>query len=107
MCTSPRIFEDKYGRLKLTPCKMCIECRNMRREDFSNRLKFELISYNYVGAFISLTYRDSDLPVLLPEGSAVVGKYFGSCPPFNQCTLYRPDISNFCDKMQKRLKRKS
>lgn len=105
MCTSPRLFYDKYNRPKLAPCKMCIECRNMRREDFSKRLRMELINYNYVGSFISLTYRDKDLPILYPEGSAVVGKYFGSCPPAFGSTLYPPDISNFCDKMQKRLKR--
>lgn len=106
MCTSYRQYKDKYGRLVYGPCKTCIECRNMRREDFSNRLRFQLMTYNYVGSFISLTYRDSDLPILLPEGSAVVGKYFGSCPPAFGSTLSRSDISNFCDKMQKRIKRK-
>lgn len=106
MCTSPREYVKDSGLVVLGPCRTCIECRNMRREDFKQRLQFELINYNYVGAFVSLTYRDKDLPVLLPEGSAIVGKYFGSCPPAYGSTLYPPDISNFCDKMQKRLKRK-
>ena len=106
MCTSLREYKDKYGRLVLGPCKMCIECRNIRREDFKQRLQFEIMNYNYVASFVSLTYRDSDLPVLLPEGSAIVGNYFGNCPPAYGSTLYPPDISQFCDKMQKRLKRK-
>lgn len=105
MCTSLRIYKDSFGRLIYGPCKTCIECRNMRREDFKQRLQFELMNYNYIGAFVSLTYRDDELPILYPEGSAVVGKYFGSIPPAYGSTLYRPDISNFCDKMQKRLKR--
>ena len=54
MCTSPRLYIKANGLQVYGPCKMCIECRNMRREDFSNRLKFELMSYNYVGSFISL-----------------------------------------------------
>lgn len=104
MCTSLRIYKDSYGRPVYGPCNTCIECRNLRREDFKQRLRFELMDYSYVGSFVSLTYRDDDLPILLPEGSAVVGSWFGSCPPAYGSTLYRPDISSFCDKMQKRLK---
>ena len=106
MCTNLKEYKDSYGRLVLGPCKTCIECRNMRREDFTNRIKFEIMSYNYVASFVHLTYRDSELPILLPEGSAIVGSYFGSNPPAYGSTLYPKDISNFCDKMQKRLKRK-
>lgn len=107
MCTNMRIMKDSYGFLKQIPCKyLCTECRNMRREDFAQRLKFEYKNYNYLGAFISLTYRDSDLPILLPEGSAIVGSFFGNCPPAYGSTLYRPDLSQFCDKLNKRLRRK-
>ena len=78
----------------------------MRREDFAQRIKFEYKNYNYLGAFISLTYRDDDLPILLPYGSAVAGTYFNGVPPEHYSTLYRPDLSKFCDNMQKRLRRK-
>lgn len=107
MCTNMRLMKTQQGFFKYVPCKyLCTECRNMRREDFKQRLKFELKSYNYLGAFITLTYRDSDLPILLPEGSAVVGEFFGNVPPSLGSTLYRPDMSKFCDNMQKRLRRK-
>ena len=106
MCTSLRLYEKEDGRFIMGPCKTCIECRNMRRQDFENRIKFEIQDFNYVASFISLTYRDDELPILLPEGSAIVGKYFGSIPPAYGSTLYPTDISNFCDKMQKRMKRK-
>lgn len=107
MCTKLHVMKNKEGFLKQVPCKyLCLECRNMRREDFAQRLKFEYKSYDYIGAFISLTYSDKNLPILLPEGSAVVGEFFGSVPPAYGSTLYRPDLSNFCDKLQKRLKRK-
>lgn len=106
MCTSLRLYQDSYGRPVYGPCKTCIECRNLRREDFQQRLKFELMDYSYIGSFVSLTYRDEDLPILLPKGSAIVGKWFGNIPPAYGSTLYRHDISQFCDKMQKRLKRK-
>lgn len=106
MCTNLKLYKDSYGRLVYGPCNTCIECRNLRREDFKQRLKFELMDYSYIGSFVSLTYRDDELPKLLPEGSPVVGKWFSNCPPAYGSTLYRPDISNFCDKMQKRLKRK-
>ena len=106
MCTSLKLYKDSFGRLVYGPCKTCIECRNLRREDFEQRLKFELMDYSYIGSFVSLTYRDDDLPLLLPEGSAIVGKWFANCPPAYGSTLYRPDITQFTDKMQKRLKRK-
>lgn len=107
MCTNMRLMKTDNGILRHIPCKyLCTECRNMRREDFSQRLKFEYKNYNYLGAFISLTYRDDDLPLLYPFGSAVVGSYFGSIPPAYGSTLSRKDISKFCDNMQKRLRRK-
>ena len=91
----------------MIPCKyLCTECRNMRREDFSQRLKFEYKKYNYIGSFISLTYTDKNLPMLLPAGSAIVGKFFGSVPPAYGSTLSREDLSKFCDRLQKRLRRK-
>lgn len=107
MCTNLRYMADSRGFIKAVPCKyLCTECRNMRREDFAQRLKFEYKSYGYIGAFISLTYSTPNLPLLLPEGSAVVGKFFGNIPPQYGSTLRRNDLSKFCDKLQKRLKRK-
>lgn len=106
MCTRPKTMMDQFGRIRLCPCKTCIECRIMRVSDFTARLKFELQTYNHIGSFVTLTYSDKNLVKLLPEGSASVGKFFGSVPPFEGSTLYRPDLSQFCDKMQKRLKRK-
>lgn len=106
MCTRPAPMVDKLGFIKLCPCGICIECRTMRREDFKARLKMELESYNYLASFITLTYSDDNLVRLLPEGSAVVGTFFGNCPPAFGSIVYRPHLSQFCDKMQKRLKRK-
>lgn len=106
MCTRPRLMKSELGLFKLVPCKTCIECRIMRVSDFTARLKMELQTYNYVGSFVTLTYTDKNLIRLLPEGSAVVGNFFGNCPPAFGSTLYRPDLSKFCDNMQKRLKRK-
>ena len=102
-----RLMKDSFGFLRYIPCKyLCTECRNMRREDFAQRLRFEYKNYNYLGAFISLTYSTDNLPVLLPEGSAVVGKFFGNIPPDKGSTLVRKDLSKFCDNLQKRLHRK-
>ena len=102
MCTNSRLMKTASGHLIQIPCKyLCTECRNMRREDFAQRLKFEYKSYGYLGAFISLTYSDPNLPLLLPEGSAVVGSFFGNSPPAYGSTLYRPDLSNFCSLSQK------
>lgn len=106
MCTNSRLFKNKNGDLIYSPCKYyCLECRNMRREEFTQRLLNEWKSRSYIGSFITLTYRDDDLPILLPEGSAIVGQWFKNCPPAFGSTLYRPDLSQFADKMQKRLKR--
>lgn len=106
MCTRPRLEIDKLGRLITNvPCKMCIECRNMRREEFTERLLHEWQTAGYIGSFITLTYRDEQLPILLPENSAVVGHWFKSVPPAYGSTLSRKEISQFADKMQKRLKR--
>lgn len=78
----------------------------MRREEFTQRLLHEWQSRGYIGSFITITYRDNELPILLPAGSAVVGSWFKSTPPAFGSTLSRKDLSQFCDKMQKALKRK-
>lgn len=107
MCTRPRLMQDNFGRIiKSVPCKMCIECRNMRREEFTQRLLHEWETNNYIGSFITLTYRDDALPILLPEGSATVGSWFGSVPPAYGSTLSRKELTQFADKLQKRIRRK-
>lgn len=119
MCTRPKLVDvsSAYGtgfrshgskgiKYKFAPCGMCLECRNMRREEYTQRLKHEIQTSGYIASFVSLTYRDEELPRLFPEGSAVVGRYFGSVPPAYGSTLSRKDISQFCDKLQKRFHRK-
>lgn len=115
MCTRPKLIDVTHAyyfspglsrKYKFAPCGMCLECRNMRREEYTQRLKHEIQTSGYVASFVSLTYRDEELPLLLPKGSAVVGKYFGSVPPAYGSTLSRKDISQFCDKLQKRFHRK-
>lgn len=117
MCTRPKLMDIGYYRTrflspslrrheyKFCPCGMCIECRNVRREDYTQRLKFEIQSAGYIASFVSLSYRDDELPILYPEGSAVVGQYFKSVPPAYGSTLSRQDLTQFCDKLQKRWKR--
>ena len=114
MCTRPKLVDVSHAYnvhtrkplYKFAPCGMCLECRNMRREEYTQRLKHEIQTSGYIASFVSLTYRDDELPLLLPQGSAVVGKYFGSVPPAYGSTLSREDISKFCDKLQKRFHRK-
>lgn len=115
MCTRPKLVEVTHAyfyrsgmplKYKFAPCGMCLECRNMRREEYTQRLKHEIQTSGYIASFVSLTYRDDELPLLLPVGSAIVGNYFGSVPPAYGSTLSRKDISQFCDKLQKRFHRK-
>lgn len=112
MCYKPKLVDVGrflglgYPRYKFAPCGCCIECRNMRREEYTQRLKHEIMMNDYVASFVTLTYRDDELPLLLPKGSAVVGKYFGSVPPAYGSTLSRKDLKQFCDKLTKRFRRK-
>lgn len=78
----------------------------MRREEFTQRLLNEWQSRGYIGSFITLTYRDEALPILLPEGSAVIGQWFKNIAPVYGSTISRKDLTQFADIMQKRLKRK-
>lgn len=145
MCTRPKLVDVTHAyffvpglsrKYKFAPCGMCLECRNMRREEYTQRLKHEIQTSGYIASFVSLTYRDEELPLLSSrkvrfinsssdeydyekcdslisqlEGddeyeNIVLGKYFGSVPPAYGSTLSRKDISNFCDKLQKRFHRK-
>lgn len=122
MCTRPKLLNigqlrafqkgywkagsSHYSNYRFVPCGMCIECRNMRREEYTQRLKHEIQTANYIASFITLTYRDDELPLLYPLGSAAVGTYFGSVPPSFGSTLYKPDAKQFCDKLTKRFRRK-
>lgn len=150
MCTRPKLIDvgkyqakalgvykwntPTYSKLKFAPCGMCIECRNMRREEYTQRLKHEIETSNYIASFITLTYRDDELPLLhngpykfinysddidydvidsaINEASPsdvqkiVVGSAFGGLPPAFGSTLSRYDAKKFCDKLTKRFRRK-
>ena len=52
MCTNMRFMKMENGLIKSVPCKyLCTECRNMRREDFAQRLKFEYKNYRMTMTF--------------------------------------------------------
>ena len=108
MCTNnERFIYNKTGQMIRIPCKyFCMECRNMRREEYTERLLHELQTSGYIGTFLTLTYRDNDLVKLLPENSAIAGLWFKGRKPQNDSTLSRKDISKFCDKLSKRIHRK-
>lgn len=120
MCTRPKLVDigymaalqrgDKkpwtYHNYRFCPCGMCIECRNMRREEYTQRLKHEIETSNYVASFVTLTYRDENLPVLLPPDSAYAGSYFRGSPPPYQASLSKSDAKKFCDNLTKRFRRK-
>lgn len=104
MCNNPVYRYNSKGLLRPTPCKRCIGCRNDRREDFTTRLQLDYKEYNFIGSFITLTYRDEDIPKLLPENSAIVGKFFNGKTPAG--TLYKKDITNFMDNLNHKIKKK-
>lgn len=149
MCTRPKLIDLGYmsaiqkgiskpftkSNYRFVPCGMCIECRNMRREEYTQRLKHEIETSNYIASFVTLTYRDDELP-LLHNGDydfinysdvsdeydifdkavdsasprttqkLVVGSYFGGLPPAYGSTLSKSDAKQFCDKLTKRFRRK-
>lgn len=103
-CREPIFRKDRYNNWVPTPCKMCLLCRNQRREEWTQRLQLEYVANNYIGSFITLTYRDDTLPLLYPLLSAVPGSAFhGHLPPG---TLYQPDIRQFYKVLNERMFRK-
>lgn len=48
--------------LTLVPCKKCIGCRMDYARGWSNRMLMELDHWQNRGIFVTLTYRDADLP---------------------------------------------
>lgn len=150
MCTRPKLVDigkfkalnngyhkwnsTTFSQLKFCPCGMCIECRNMRREEYTQRLKHEIETSNYIASFVTLTYRDDALPRLTDKPfkyinyydsvdydlvdkaikdskpsdlqKIVVGNSFGGVPPFNASNLSKNDAKKFCDKLTKRFRRK-
>lgn len=103
-CKEPVFRKDRYNNWVPTPCKMCLLCRNQRREEWTQRLQLEYVSNNYVGSFITLTYRDDKLPLLYPQNSAVTGSAFHGHIPAG--TLYQPDIRAFYKALNERMFRK-
>lgn len=103
-CKNPVFRKDRYNNWVPTPCKMCLLCRNQRREEWTQRLQLEYVANNYVGSFITLTYRDDTLPLLYPAGSAVSGSAFHGHTPAG--TLYPPDIRQFYKALNERMYRK-
>lgn len=149
MCTRPKLVNigvfnainkgyakpsnPHYNNYRFCPCGMCIECRNMRREEYTQRLKHEIETAHYIASFVTLTYRDDELPLLSENADfinysdninydlvdkaineckpssrqkLVVGSYFCGIPPAYGSTLSKNDAKQFCDKLTKRFRRK-
>lgn len=103
-CRYPVFRKDRYNQWVPTPCKTCLLCRNQRREEWTQRSQLEFVSSNYVGSFITLTYRDDTLPLLYPLGSAVSGTVFKNHPPLG--TLYKPHVREFYKTLNERMYRR-
>lgn len=55
------MFSFRRERFLDVPCGKCTNCRSNRRNEWSVRLKHALLEYGHA-YFITLTYRDEDLP---------------------------------------------
>lgn len=79
MCTSPLIIGNKspYQPYDITPkryqvpCGNCLECRSSVQNEWYVRLCYDIDMFyrnGGVGVFLTLTYRDEDLPKFAPLG---------------------------------------
>lgn len=104
-CKNPIWRHNAKGQLVPTPCKICHGCRIDKITDFTNRFKLDFQTLGYLGSFITLTYRDEDLPLLLPQGSAIQGSFFKGKNDIG-ATLYKPDLKKFLDNLNHKIKKK-
>ena len=104
-CHNPIWRHNAKGQLVPTPCRLCHGCRIQRITEFSQRFKLDFKQNGYLGSFITLTYRDDTLPLLLPIGSAVQGDFFKGLNKVG-ATLYKPDLKKFLDNLNHKVKKK-
>lgn len=103
-CNNPVWRHNSKGSLVPTPCGMCQGCRIQKVTEFKNRFQLDLREYDFVGSFITLTYSNDNLPFLLPIGSSISGTYFKGIN--HSATLYKPDLMNFLDNLNHKVKRR-
>lgn len=60
-CLDPIALKQKDGTVKFIPCRHCIACRLKRMFNLSSSSTYEILGSASV-AFITLTYRNSDIP---------------------------------------------
>ena len=104
-CHNPVWRHNAKGQLVPTPCRLCHGCRIQRITEFSQRFKLDFKQNGYIGSFITLTYRDDTLPLLLPIGSAIQGDFFKGLNKVG-ATLYKPDLKKFLDNLNHKVKKK-
>ena len=88
-CLQPILISDPRGLgngfpLKMeVPCGKCLGCLKTRQNDYSIRVSEELLKHA-CNCFVTLTYRDESLPIVVDPNS---GEVRGS--------LYRKHIQDF------------
>lgn len=60
-CLDPIALKQKDGTVKFVPCRHCIACRLRRMFNLSSSSTYEILNSASV-AFLTLTYRNSDIP---------------------------------------------
>ncbi|ALS03644.1 VP4 [Gokushovirus WZ-2015a] len=101
-------YEEVISRtdVMLIPCGKCIGCRIRAKQDWATRLELEARAYKGQAWFITLTYRDDTIPLLirdtgeLIEGGISVWSH-GAEVPEQINTLNMDDMTRFWKRLRK------
>lgn len=101
-------YEDVISRtdVMLIPCGKCIGCRIRAKQDWATRLELEARAYKGKAWFVTLTYRDDTIPLLIRDtGELIEGGISvwsrGAEVPEQINTLNMDDMTRFWKRLRK------
>lgn len=95
----------EYLEAVRVPCGECVGCRLDYSREWASRVVMESMSYPDNSLFVTLTYNDDNLPMVINDGSdhLVRGKEWAVDYCCKGATLSKPDIQNWMKRLRRNL----
>lgn len=108
--TKSKIIQDaidpltgQYLETIRVPCGECVGCRLDYSREWASRIMMECLQHDGKGLFVTLTYDDDNLPIMLDDGSKTVahGLSFSSDYSCKGATLYKKDVQDWLKRLRR------
>lgn len=87
------------------PCGKCVGCKLDYSREWASRIVMESMFHDDPGLFVTLTYDDDHLPIMIDDGTEhiVKGKGFSADYCTKGATLYKKDVQDWMKRLRRNL----